>query len=181
MKKIILSSLLLFACINMANAQQKFGYFSCKKVLEALPEYNAAQKNLAELKEKYAAETKRVEADFNSKYEEFLEGQKEFPAIILQKRQTELQEMMEKNIAFKREARRLYAEAEREAMNPIKQTVKEAVAAVGKEEKCAFVLNTDSESCAWIDPEQGTDLTDKLISRAKVAALSSISIATPAK
>ena len=166
MKKLVLS-LLLVSCIGMASAQQKFGYFSRSKVMKSLPEYEVTQKSLAELKEKYVAETKRVEADFNSKYEEFLEGQKEFPAIILQKRQTELQEMMEKNIAFKREARRLYAEAEKEALNPIKERVDAAIAIVGKEEKCAFILNTDSDACAWTDPEQGIDITEKLLSKLK--------------
>ena len=45
---------------------------------------------------------------FNSKYEEFLDGQRSYAKSILEKRQAELRELMEKNIAFKAEACLLY-------------------------------------------------------------------------
>ena len=165
MKKLVLSVVIAIACTGVAQAQHLFGYFSYDAVLKAMPEYTTAQQSLTELKEKYRAETKRVEADFNSKYEEFLEGQKEFPAIILQKRQTELQERMEKNITFKREARKLYNQAEKEALDAIKTKVFDAVKAIGKERKLAFILNTDSESCPWIDPSQGMDITNEIFKK----------------
>lgn len=85
----------------------RFGYLSCDSVLHSMPEYNAAMKNLKELKAKYDSEMKRVEDEFNNKYELFLEGQSDFAPSIRQKRQAELQELMEKNMAFKEEARRL--------------------------------------------------------------------------
>lgn len=83
----------------------RFGYLSCDSVLHSMPEYNAAMKNLKELKAKYDSEMKRVEDEFNNKYELFLEGQSDFAPSIRQKRQAELQELMEKNMAFKEEAR----------------------------------------------------------------------------
>ena len=42
-----------------------------------------------------------MEDEFNRKYEDFLEGQRDFPQTILQKRQLELQQLMEKNIEFR--------------------------------------------------------------------------------
>ena len=89
----------------------RFGYLSCDSVLHSMPEYNAAMKNLKELKAKYDSEMKRVEDEFNNKYELFLEGQSDFAPSIRQKRQAELQELMEKNMAFKEEARRLLEKA----------------------------------------------------------------------
>lgn len=74
----------------------RFGYLSCDSVLHSMPEYNAAMKNLKELKAKYDSEMKRVEDEFNNKYELFLEGQSDFAPSIRQKRQAELQELMEK-------------------------------------------------------------------------------------
>ena len=65
-----------------------------------------AQQKLSDLRAQYNAELQRVEQDFNTKYEEFLEGQREFPETILRKRQTELKELLERNIAFKNESRR---------------------------------------------------------------------------
>lgn len=44
----------------------RFGYLSCDSVLHSMPEYNAAMKNLKELKAKYDSEMKRVEDEFNT-------------------------------------------------------------------------------------------------------------------
>ena len=153
--------------MGIAQAQHSFGYFSYDSILKAMPGYEEVQVSLAELKEKYDTETKRVEADFNSKYEEFLEGQKEFPSIILQKRQTELQEMMEKNVTFKREARRLYKQAVEETMAPIKAKLNEAIAAVGTARKYDFILNTDSNTCSWINKDKGDDITNEILKKVK--------------
>lgn len=81
----------------VASAQGlRFAYFSYEEVLLSLPEYAAVQREMATLRDKYEAETRRSEEDFNAKYEEFLEGQRDFAPSIFRKRQAELQEMVEK-------------------------------------------------------------------------------------
>lgn len=166
MKKIFIY--LTLACILMlmpqskAKAQHLFGYFSYNEILQSMPEYTDTLNRLAEMKAQFDAEIKRVENDFNNKYEEFLDGQKDFPAIILQKRQIELQEMMEKNIAFKQEAKRQCANAEKVAMDSLKNKVNKAIRIIGEAHKYAFVINTDVNACPWIDPAQGVDLTTEI-------------------
>ena len=96
-----------------ANAQLSFGYFSYDEAVKAMPEYALVQENLADLKSKYDQEMKRVEDEFNRKYEDFLDGRNDFAPTILQKRQTELQELLKKNVEFKAEARRLLQQADR--------------------------------------------------------------------
>ncbi len=91
-----------------------------------MPGYAIAKHNMDELREKYDAETKRVETEFNSKYEEFLDGQRTYAKSILEKRQAELRELMEKNIAFKAEAARLLKQAEDDAYAPLKAKINEA-------------------------------------------------------
>ena len=78
-----------------------------------------AQQKLSDLRAQYNAELQRVEQDFNTKYEEFLEGQREFPETILRKRQTELKELLERNIAFKNESRRELEKAEAEVIGTL--------------------------------------------------------------
>ena len=136
----------------------KFGYLSYEQALKSVPQYAIMEKQLADLEAQYQAETKRVEDEFNRKYEEFLEGQREFPKTILQKRQVELQELMEKNIAFKEESRQQLASAEEEALAPLKAHLSEAIAKVAKEHGLAFVVNTDSDAYPFIDPEMGMDI-----------------------
>ena len=96
-----------------------FAYLSYEQVLKSMPDYALVQTALANERAKYEAELKRVEQDFNLKYEEFLEGQRDFPQTILRKRQTELKELLERNVNFKAESRQALAESEAKAMAPL--------------------------------------------------------------
>ena len=142
----------------------KFGFLSYEAALKSMPDYTLAQKKLADLKAQYQTEAKRVEDEFNRKYEEFLEGQREFPKTILQKRQTELQELMTRNVAFKEESRKQLAAAEREALAPLKIHLAETVAQIATERGLALVVNTDSDACPYINPDWGENLNELVIS-----------------
>lgn len=144
-----------------------FGYLSCDSALHSLPAYTIAMKNLSDLKAKYDAEMKRVEDEFNQKYELFLEQQSEFAPSIRQKRQAELQELMEKNVAFKKESERLLAEAEKEALTPLRKTVNAAITLIGQNRHLAFVINTDSGSLPYVDTALGEDITAAVIKAAR--------------
>lgn len=140
----------------------RFGWFSYSEVFKTMPDYAVVQKNIASLREKYDTETKRVENEFNTKYEEFLDGQSNFAPIIRQKRQAELQEIMQKNLAFKAEAQRLLKQAERDAYAPLREKISAALQRVGTEKGYAFILNTDNDACPFIDPTVGENVTDLL-------------------
>ncbi len=158
MKK-FLFTLLVLAMPLVAGAQTKFGYFSFSEILNAMPDCAVAERNLADLRLKYDDEMKRAESEFNAKYEAFLEGQRDFVPSILRKRQAELQEMMEKNVAFRKEAERLLKQAQDDAYAPLRKKVSEAAAKVGSARGYAFILNTDGDACPYIDATQGEDAT----------------------
>ena len=162
MKKAILLVVLALLSVTPTMAQDalKFGYLSYNTVLQVMPEYAAVQANMAELRQKYEAEQKRVEEDFNKKYEEFLDGQKSFPKTILQKRQSELQEMLDKNVAFKKESLRLLNQAEQDAMVTVQVRLAEVLDAIGRERGYAFIVNTDEKVALWLNPTLGEDISE---------------------
>ena len=141
----------------------RYGFVNADSVLHAMPEYAMAQRSLTALRQKYDREMKRSEDDFNIKYESFLEQQRDLVPSILHKRQAELQDMMEKNIAFKAEARRLLAQAEADAMAPLREQINELLQQVAKVMLLAFVLNTGSDACPYVNPAMSVDITDTLI------------------
>lgn len=150
-----------------ANAQSsattmKFGFLSYDSVRQSMKEYAEMQQQVAAMRSAYEAEMKRVEDDFNKKYEEFLDGQKNFPKTILQKRQSELQEMLDKNIAFKNESLRILEETEAQLMESINLMVKICVQQVGQKHGYAFILNTDADALPWLNPEMGEDVTEEV-------------------
>ena len=127
-KKIIIMALCMLPLA--ASAQSKFGYFNYDDMLKAMPEYTEAQNNLNMLKDNYESELKRSEDEFDKKYTEFLDGQKEFPKSILMKRQKELQNLMDQTLEFKKDVKEMLSKAEKNLMAPVKQKLDEAVAAV---------------------------------------------------
>lgn len=143
--------------MHKQSQQLKYGYFSYKQALETMSGYGLAQQSVANLKAKYDAEMRRVEEEFNVKYEEFLDGQRDFAPSILRKRQAEIKELMEKNLAFKDEAKRQLQQAETEAFAQLKTKLANAILKVGKERGYAFILNTDSNSVPFINPAYGED------------------------
>ena len=165
MKKVTL--VLVMALMSLVSyAQQdavpvmKYGYLSYDSVFQSMPEYATMQASMKELRDKYETEQKRVENDFNKKYEEFLDGLAGFPQTILQKRQSELQEMLDKNIAFKKESQRLLCKAECEAKAPLKERLAAVLKQVGEARGYAFILNTDGNVAPWLNAAMGEDITE---------------------
>ena len=156
--------LLIFTMVALTALAQdsihvvRFGYLNYQQVLQSMQQYALVQQQMADLRSQYEAEMQRVTDEFNRKYEEFLEGQHEFPRTILQKRQTELQELMTRNVTFKEESRKQLAEAEREALAPLKIRLSETVAKIASERGLALVVNTASDACPYINPGLGEDL-----------------------
>ena len=155
-----LMGLVGYAQDAQAPAALKYGYLSYDSVFQAMPEYATMQASMQQLRDKYAAEQKRVEDDFNKKYEEFLDGQASYPRTILQKRQSELQEILDKNIAFKKESEKLLSRAQYDAIAPLKQKLDEILRKIGEERGFAFILNTDNNNAPWLNPAMGVDITE---------------------
>jgi len=159
--------LALIPCMGVSAQEEvrvpQFGYLSYSEVFEQMPEYQKAKEDFAELKVKYDAETTRSEDEFQRKFTEFLQGQKDFPPSILQKRQAELQDLMDKSVAFRRETRRLLREAEAELQAPVSARLDEAIQAVGAELGLIFVLNTDGNSLPFVHPQVGVNITQPVL------------------
>lgn len=166
MRRYILTLLSLVAMGAMA--QSKFGYVSYMEMVKALPEYSIVVTHLDELQAKYEAEIARSEREFNQKYSDFIEEQHNFPENIRIKRHKELQELMEKSIAFKDEINRAMREARREMMQPLHDKVDEAVMKVCINNKYDYVLNTDDRAYIAINPQSGNDITEQVKKELKV-------------
>lgn len=143
-----------------AAAQVKFGYLSYRMICQEMPQYVQAQQELQDMKAMYEKEATRGEEEFQRKFADFLQGQKEFPANILQKRQTELQDLMDRGIKFRKEAEQLLADAERAMLKDLSKKLDEAIVAVGMETGYSFILNIDDHACPFINPLLGDDVSN---------------------
>lgn len=163
--------LVIFACIAMAAQAQdnapalKFGYLSYDMALKSMKEYATVQMRMDSLRSAFNAEMQRVEDEFNRKYEDFLDGQKDFPRTILLKRQTELQEMLQKNVAFKQQSVQEMKDTEAQLMAPLRIHLNEAIATIAREQGLALVINTDANACPFIEPAMGVDVNELVVKK----------------
>ena len=139
----------------------KFGYLSYDEVV------NEAQQTVASLRDAYERELERSEEVFSKQFSEYVDGQKTFPENILLKRQNELRQTMEQSLQFKREAKALLDEKEKEVMDALHVEVDRAIRAIGLERGYAFVLNTDGHACPFINVDLGEDITGLVLQRLK--------------
>lgn len=143
----------------------KFGYLSYSAVIRQMPEYVQAQEKLNLLQQRYDEELARADKEFNLKFSEFLDGQKNFPENILLKRQKELQDLMEKSIQFKGEMKALLEKARKDFGEPVEEKLDTIIGHVAKELQLEYVLNTDNKTYPYISKESGMDITELVKSR----------------
>ena len=162
MNKLVLclSFLLLPFAVKAQTTQGRFGYLSYNAIFQAMPEYEVCRQKLADLKSKYDKEAQRSEEEFQRKFAEFLQGQKEFPENILLKRQHELQDLLTKSIRFKEESQKLLVQAEKDLQADMLYLLNEAIRAVGVERGYAYIINTDGNTCPFINPAVADDVTN---------------------
>ena len=165
MKKYLLLLLVSFIMLPISAQQLKIGYFSYDAVLKATHDYVSAKASIENLRNQYDAEIQLAQKDFNEKYENFIENLNGMASAIREKRQSELQSILERNIAFKQESERLLAKAEEEALAPLRNKLDNAIKALGSENNFVVILNTDNNAVPYINPMMGEDVTDLLIDR----------------
>ena len=156
MTKRILLSIFAMMALTTAAAQDtvsgfRFGYLSYEAALQSMADYQQVQQKMDQMRQQFQAETLRVEDEFNLKYEEFLDG--------LQKRQSELQELMERNIRFKEESKKELEQTEKLLMAPLKIRLIEQLGTIARERGYAFIVDTDQKALPYINPSMGEDIT----------------------
>lgn len=155
----------------VASAQIQFGYLSYQQVIKEMPEYTQAMQELKTLKDKYDEEATRGETEFQKKFVDFLQGQKDFPQTIMQKRQAELQTLMDNGVAFRMQVQTLLAQAEKDLVAEVQKKLNRVLLEIGVENGYGFILNTDDNACPYINPVIGVDVTELV--RQKLSAATS--------
>lgn len=144
---------------NPLPATMRYGYCSRSQIVQSQAEYVLAMQQLVTLRQQYEREAEYNETDFRRQYSEYLNGQKDFPQAILLKRQRDLQDSMEKGLAFRTEADSLLQQAEKDLLAPIYSRIDRAIQAVGAEQGYDYVIDTDLGAFLWLNPALSEDIT----------------------
>jgi putative cationic outer membrane protein ompH len=169
MKRTILIVLLTLLYVGTSRAQSgiRYGYIHYNALLRELPEYAEAEAQYKALRQKYAAETEYNEMSFKRLFAEYLQGQKEFTQNILLKRQRDLQEEMEKSLAFRQAADSLLAKAQADLRAPAYRRLNSVLQAVGNERGYELIINLDERNFPFFNPRYAEDATPYVRERLK--------------
>ena len=158
MKRNLILLLLSLAAFTMsAQSTIKYGRLDYDSLLTSLPEYTQVQEQLASLRQQYDKEAAYNEANFKRLFADFLQGQKDFPQNIMLKRQRELQDAMEKSLAFRRSCDSLLVKAEADLLAPLFVKLDAAIQAVGIERGYECIVNTAAGTHPFLHPSLTED------------------------
>ena len=159
LKKIALV-LLLIAPMSMF--AQKFAHFKSMDIIPVMPEYAKAQTDIQAIQKQYEDEIKRASDEFNKKYAEYQQEQKNLPQNIQERRQKELQELSEKGMQFQQDAQQQLQKSYADMMEPIYKKLEDAVKAIGANGGYMYVFDLNRTDIPYINESMSKDVTNDI-------------------
>ena len=163
LKKIALV-LMLALTMGVFAQNLKFGHINAQEIVSAMPEFAKAQSDIEALDKQLTSELQRTQEEFNKKYQEFQQAiaKDSLPANIAERRQKELQDMMQRQEQFQQEAQQQMQKAQADAMAPIYKKLDDAIKAVGAAEGVIYIFDLARTPVAYVNESQSINLTPKV-------------------
>ena len=156
MLKTIALLVVMFALPLGAMAQAKFAHMNSQEVITVMPEFTKAQADLDAMSKKYQDEMQRTNEEFQKKYQEYLVQQDSLPKNIAERRQKELNDMVQRQEAYQS-----MQKAQQDAMAPIYKKLDDAIQAVGKAEGVVYIFDLARTPIPFVGA-QSVDVTAKV-------------------
>ena len=163
LKKIALVMLLALP-MGVFAQNLKFGHINAQEIITVMPEFTKAQNDIQTLEKQLTAELQRTQEEFNKKYQEFQQAiaKDSLPPNIAERRQKELQDMMQRQEQFQQDAQQQMAKAQNDAMAPIYQKLDNAIKAAGAAEGVIYIFDLARTSIPYVNESQSINLTSKV-------------------
>jgi outer membrane protein len=148
MKKLLVALMMILPLGAFAQGL-KIGYVNKQEVLVVMPEYNAAMKTLEDMNLKYITEGKKLEEEFQRKYQEYAAQADTLDAAIRQYKENELARFQQSIQEFTKSADETLKKKQQELFMPIIAKMDEAIAKVGEQNGFAFILDNTAGIIAY--------------------------------
>ena len=155
MKKIVLAVLL---ALPMSVFAKKFAHVNSEQIIQAMPEFTAAQTDIQNLQKQYEEELQRMQDELKTKSEDFDKNQATLPDAVKQRRQQELQDLYQRLQQYAQTAEQELAKARTEKMQAIQTKVLAAIKEVGNAGQYVYVMDISS-GIPYISETLSTDVT----------------------
>ena len=137
-----LIAVIAFAFMTMsASAQVKLGHIETQKLIQAMPEWTAAQKQMENEQASVEKELTSLGEQFQAKMGEYTKNLSTYTDIIRAAKEQELQDLQKRIQSFQEIAQNNLEKKQQELMQPIVSKATEAIKAVGKENGFTYILD----------------------------------------
>lgn len=140
----------------------KFGHINAMEIISAMPEYTKAQNDLKALSDQLGKELQRTQEEFNKKYQEFMQTKDSLPANIAERRQKELEDMMQRQQQFQEKAQQDMEKAQNDLMAPIYKKLDDAIKSVGTSEGVVYIFDLARTPIPYVNESQSANLNAKV-------------------
>ena len=163
LKKIALLMMLVLP-MGVFAQNLKFGHVNAQEIITVMPEFTKAQNDLQALQKQLGSELQRTQEEFNKKYQEFQQAMAKdsLPANIAERRQKELQDMMQRQEQFQQEAEQQMQKAQGDMLAPVYKKLDDAIKAVGAAEGVIYIFDLARTAIPYVNESQSVNLTNKV-------------------
>ncbi|MDL2212694.1 OmpH family outer membrane protein [Bacteroides sp. OttesenSCG-928-N06] len=164
MLKKIAIALMLILPMGLAAQTPKFGHVASQEIIVLMPEYTKAMSDMETLQKQYTTELQSLGEEITRKMQEYQTALQEgnLPQNIQDRRQRDIQEMMEKREQYEQEAYQDLRKKSDEMLAPIYQKLDNALKEVGAAEGMIYIFDLSRTYIPYIDEKQSTDVTQKI-------------------
>lgn len=162
MKKLIVAALL--ALPMSLFAQQKFAHVNSATIIQAMPEYTAAQTELQALSKTYEDELKRMEDELKTKSDDYEKNQATLPEAVKQRRQTEMQDLYQRYQQYGQTSQQELQKAQQTKLSAITEKVSNAIKEVGTAGGYVYIMDLSS-GIPFINEALSVDVTNQVKSK----------------
>ena len=157
MKKLLVALLMV---LPLSVSAQKFGHFDSDAVLQALPEYSVAQKELETKTKTAEEELSRMQEELKTKADDYQKNQASLPEDIQKRREQELMEINQRLEEFYNKTQQDLQQYRMQKMQDLQQKILKAVEEVGMAGGYVYIL--DVNSLPYISKTLSTDVTSQV-------------------
>ena len=142
LKTAILLVVICFSTQVMSQAKLRFGHIDSNELLKIMPGKDSAQTKLQTFAKTLENQLKIMNAEFETKYQEYLTNEKTWTELIKTDKQKELQGLQERIQNFQTQAQESLKEKENELLQPIIDKAKKAIEEVAKENAFTYIFDS---------------------------------------
>ncbi len=144
MKRIglLASMILLFVGMNNSYAQKlKLGHVQVDSVFQIMPERTQAEQELQQYSKQLENQLVTMNAELESKYNEYMENSETWPATLKQDKEEEWTGLQQRIQNFQMRAQTDLQEKESELLQPIYERIRTAIKDVANEEGFTYIYD----------------------------------------